>query len=45
MSHGLKQKMVDGGLWAAGGRLVAIAGAFVLNLVLARSLTPEDYGV
>lgn len=37
--------MVDGGLWAAGGRLVAIVGAFVLNLVLARSLTPDDYGV
>lgn len=45
MSHALKQSLIDGGLWAAGGRLVAIAGAFVLNLVLARSLTPEDYGV
>lgn len=45
MSHALKQSMVDGGLWAAGGRLVAIAAAFVLNLVLARSLAPEDYGI
>ena len=45
MSQALKQSMVDGGLWAAGGRLVAIAAAFVLNLVLARSLTPGDYGV
>jgi O-antigen/teichoic acid export membrane protein len=45
MSHELKQSMVDGGLWATGGRLVAIAAAFVLNLVLARSLTPADYGV
>jgi O-antigen/teichoic acid export membrane protein len=45
MSHELKQRMVDGGMWAAGGRLIAIAAAFVLNLVLARSLTPADYGV
>ncbi len=45
MSHELKQKMIDGGLWAAGGRLVAIAGAFVLNMALARSLAPKDYGV
>ena len=45
MSHELKQRMVDGGMWAAGGRLIAIAAAFVLNLILARSLTPADYGV
>ncbi len=45
MSHELKQTMVDGGLWAAGGRLAAIASSFVLNLVLARSLAPSDYGV
>lgn len=45
MSHELKRRMVDGGLWAAGGRVIAIAGAFVLNLVLARSLSPQDYGV
>jgi O-antigen/teichoic acid export membrane protein len=45
VSNELKQRMIDGGLWAAGGRLFSIAGAFVLNLVLARSLTPEDYGV
>lgn len=45
MSQNLKQSMIEGGLWAAGGRLVAIVGAFVLNLVLARSLTPDDYGV
>lgn len=45
MSHDLKASMVNGGLWAAGGRLFAIAGAFVLNVVLARSLTPADYGV
>lgn len=45
MSQELKQSMVDGGLWAAGGRIVAIASSFVLNLLLARSLAPEDYGV
>jgi O-antigen/teichoic acid export membrane protein len=45
MSQELKQSMVTGGMWAAGGRLVAIAAAFVLNLVLARSLTPGDYGI
>ena len=45
MSHELKQNMISGGMWAAGGRLVAIVAAFVLNLVLARSLTPGDYGV
>ena len=45
MSQELKQRMVDGGLWAAGGRIVAIAGAFVLNLLLARGLSPQDYGV
>lgn len=45
MSHELKQRMVDGGLWAAGGRVAAIASSFVLNVVLARSLSPSDYGV
>lgn len=45
MSQKLKQSMVDGGLWAAGGKLVAIAGAFVLNLALARTLSPADYGI
>lgn len=45
MSGELKKRMIEGGLWAAGGRLFAIAGAFVLNLVLARSLAPADYGL
>ena len=45
MSRQLKQSMIDGGLWAAGGRIVAIASSFVLNLLLARSLAPADYGV
>lgn len=45
MSLELKQSMVDGGLWAAGGRLVAIGAAFVLNVALARTLSPADYGV
>ena len=45
MSRELKQRMVDGGLWAAGGRIAAIASSFVLNLLLARSLAPSDYGV
>ena len=41
----LKNSMVDGGLWTAGGRVVAILGGFVLNLVLARTLAPADYGI
>jgi O-antigen/teichoic acid export membrane protein len=45
MSQELKQSLVAGGMWTAGGRLIAIVAAFVLNLVLARSLTPGDYGV
>lgn len=45
MSHELKQSMVDGGLWAAGGRLVAVGAAFVLNVALARTLPPADYAV
>jgi O-antigen/teichoic acid export membrane protein len=45
MSQELKQRMVDGGLWAAGGRIAAIASSFVLNVLLARSLAPSDYGV
>jgi O-antigen/teichoic acid export membrane protein len=44
-SHQLKQSMIDGGLWSFGGRIAAVAGAFLLNLALARSLTPADYGV
>src|SRR5690606_8577281 len=40
-----KQDMVDSGLWSVGGRITAIAGAFLLNLALARSLPPADYGV
>lgn len=43
MSRELKRRMVDGGLWAACGRVFAIIGAFVLNLLLARGLAPEDY--
>jgi O-antigen/teichoic acid export membrane protein len=45
MSHELKKSLIDGGLWAAGGRIAAIISSFVLNLVLARSLAPSDYGV
>ncbi len=40
-----KQSMIDSGLWSVGGRIAAIAGAFLLNLALARSLPPADYGV
>jgi O-antigen/teichoic acid export membrane protein len=45
MSQELKRSMVDGGLWTTAGRVVAIAAAFVLNLALARALSPADYGV
>ncbi|HEX2083752.1 MAG TPA: hypothetical protein VHF86_09765, partial [Xanthomonadaceae bacterium] len=41
----LKRNMVEGGLWSVGGRVTAIASAFLLNLALARSLPPADYGV
>lgn len=44
MKHGLKERLFRGGIWAIGGKVASIFGAFVLNIVLARALTPTEYG-
>jgi len=40
----LKRKLMSGGAWALGGKLVSAACAVLLNLVLTRNLSPADYG-
>lgn len=40
----LKRKLMSGGAWAFGGKIVSIVFAVVLNLLLTRNLTPADYG-
>lgn len=44
MSQGLKEKLFRGGIWALGGKIVSVICAFALNIVLARSLMPAEYG-
>ena len=40
----LKKKILSGGAWALGGKLVSIVCAVLLNLMLTRGLSPADYG-
>lgn len=41
---GLKQKLLFGSFWALSGKILMIMLAMVLNMVLARLLSPEDMG-
>ncbi len=41
----IREKLLSGGLWSLAGKIIAIACAFLLNLILARALSPADYGV
>ena len=45
MSQNLKQKAVKGVMWSAIERFSAQGVQFILGLILARLLTPEDYGL
>ncbi|HEY2345808.1 MAG TPA: lipopolysaccharide biosynthesis protein [Xanthomonadaceae bacterium] len=39
----LKRRLIRGGAWVFGGKLISILSAFVLNLLLTRNLKPADY--
>lgn len=45
MAESLKQKTVRGTLWSAVERLATQAVQFVVMIVMARMLTPDDYGL
>ena len=44
MSSSLKQQTISGILWAAIQKFGTLGIAFVSNIILARLLTPDDYG-
>lgn len=44
MANSLKNKTISGMLWSLAGRFGAMVITFVSNIVLARLLTPEDFG-
>ena len=43
--QGLKKKVLSGLVWKFGERIGAQAVSFIVSMVLARLLLPEDYGV
>ena len=45
MSDSLKQKTVSGVLWSAVSRFSTQGIQFIFNILIARILLPEDYGV
>lgn len=45
MAENLKQKTVKGLVWSGVERLLSQGITFVLGLILARLVTPEDYGI
>lgn len=44
MSNSLKSRAVSGMMWSGIGQLVSSGVTFVCNIVLARMLTPDDFG-
>ena len=40
----LKRRLLTGGAWASGGKFVATLTAFATNALLARLLSPQDFG-
>ncbi len=45
MSNNMKQKVLSGLVWRYGERVCAQGVSFIVGLILARLLSPEDYGV
>lgn len=43
--NNLKQKVMFGMVWKFGERIIAQVISFIVSIVLARILTPEDYGL
>lgn len=41
----MRKGLLVGGAWALGGKLVTVAGAFLINVLLTRILTPTEMGV
>jgi len=41
----LKQRIIRGGYWALGGKIITILLGFFINILLARILSPVDFGV
>ena len=44
MRNGLKKQIISGLFWKFGERILAQGVSFVVSLVLARMLLPEEYG-
>lgn len=44
MTTALKDRMLSGALWAGAGKILSMAGSFLMTLALARALAPADYG-
>ena len=45
MSHAIKNKLISGLFWKFSERIAAQTVTFFVSIVLARLLTPADYGV
>lgn len=45
MAKSIKQRLISGGLWAFGGRLVLLVSGLIVSALLARLLSPEEMGV
>ena len=44
MSAGLKSRVVNGMIWSSIGQFVSVGVTFVCNIILARLLSPDDFG-
>jgi O-antigen/teichoic acid export membrane protein len=40
----LRRRLLSGGVWALGGKVFAAISALIVNAVLSRLLSPDDYG-
>ena len=45
MKNGLKKQIISGLFWKFGERILAQGVSFIVSLVLARMLVPEEYGI
>lgn len=43
-ANALRRKLVSGSAWALGGKIFAALSALIINVILSRLLSPDDYG-